>query len=59
MRPLTPYQTQIARAVLGSVLKEEGRFFTVEMARGAGAREVSAQLELLLLTLGVHTARGW
>ena len=55
MRPLTPYQTQIARAVLGSVLKEEGRFFTVEMARGAGAREVSAQLELLLLTLGVHT----
>lgn len=54
MRPLTPYQAEIARAVLASVLKEEGRFFTVEMARGAGAREVSAQLELLLLTLGVH-----
>ena len=54
MRLLTPYQAEIARAVLGSVLREEGRFFTVEMARGAGAREVSAQLELLLLTLGVH-----
>ena len=54
MRALTPYQTDIARAVLASVLKEQGRLFTVEMARGAGARELSAQLELLLLTLGVH-----
>ena len=54
MHALTPYQTQITRAVLTSVLREEGSLFTVEMARGAGAREASAQLELLLLTLGVH-----
>ena len=51
MHRLTTYQTDIARAVLGSVLHDRGDTFVVEMAPGAGARELSAQLELLLLTL--------
>ena len=51
MHRLTTYQTDIARAVLGSVLHDRGDTFVVEMVPGAGARELSAQLELLLLTL--------
>lgn len=54
MHRLTSYQTHIARAILGSVLKERGETFTVELAKGAGLRELSAQLELLLLTLSIH-----
>ena len=54
MQYLTVYQTTIARAVLDSVLNERGLNFSVEIAQGGGARELAAQIELLLLTLGVH-----
>ena len=54
MRALAPYQSEIARAVLDSVLHDRGLTITVEMARGAGAREIAAQLEVLLLGLDVN-----
>ncbi|MCI0779088.1 MAG: hypothetical protein J4N32_03645 [Chloroflexi bacterium] len=54
MQELAPYQTEIAHAVLDSVLHERGLTITVEMARGAGAREIAAQLEVLLLGLHVN-----
>jgi hypothetical protein len=54
MRHLTTYQIEIARAVLDSVLHDRGLLFTVELPRGAGVRELSAQLELLMLTLHVN-----
>ena len=54
MNELTPYQSEIARAVLDSVLHERRLTFTVEIARGGGAREISAQLEMLLLSLHVN-----
>ena len=38
-------------AVLGSVFDKKGLTFSVEMARQGGKNELSAQLELLLLTL--------
>ena len=41
----------MALAVLNSVLGGKGITFSVEMARQAGKNELSAQLELLLLTL--------
>jgi len=53
---LRPYQEEVGRAVLESVLNRRGLTFTVEMARQGGKNELSAQLELLLLTLGM--ARG-
>ena len=56
MRILAPYQSEIARAVLDSVLHDRGLTITVEMARGAGAREIAAQLEVLLL--GLHVNEG-
>ena len=52
---LRPYQTAIARAVLDSVLYERGQIFTVEIASQGGARELSVQLELLLLALHAHS----
>jgi hypothetical protein len=52
---LRPYQTAIARAVLDSVLHRRGRIFTVEIASQGGARELSAQMELLLLALHAHS----
>ena len=48
---LRPYQIEIGRAVLRSVLDHTGLTFTVEVARQGGKNELSAQLELLLLTL--------
>ena len=54
MRELALYQTEIARAVLDSVLHDRGLTITVEIARGAGAREIAAQLEMLLLALHVN-----
>ena len=53
---LRPYQALVGRAVLDSVLHRRGLVFTVEMARQSGKNELSAQLELLLLTL--HMASG-
>ncbi len=50
--PLRPYQRQIARAVLRSVLRHEGLSFSVLIARQGGKNELSAQIELALLLLG-------
>jgi len=54
---LRPYQIEIARAVLDSVLNKQGLTFTVEIARQGGKNELSAQLELLLLTLNMHKSK--
>lgn len=48
---LRPYQQEVALAVLDSVFHGRGLTFSVEMARQGGKNELSAQLELLLLTL--------
>ena len=48
---LRPYQTAVGRAILDSVLNHGGLTFSVEMARQGGKNELSAQLEVLLLTL--------
>jgi len=48
---LRPYQQEVALAVLDSVFGKKGLTFSVEMARQGGKNELSAQLELLLLTL--------
>jgi len=48
---LRPYQQEVARAILDSVFGRKGLTFSVEIARQGGKNELSAQLELLLLTL--------
>ncbi len=48
---LRPYQREIARAILDSVFSRKGLTFSVEIARQGGKNELSAQLEVLLLTL--------
>ena len=50
---LRPYQRQVALAILDSVFSKKGTTFSVEIARQGGKNELSAQLELLLLTVGV------
>ena len=50
-RKLRPYQREIALAILNSVFGRKGLTFSVEIARQGGKNELSAQLELLLLTL--------
>ena len=49
--PLRPYQIEIGRAVLDSVRHRRGLSFTVEIARQGGKNELSAQLQVLLLTM--------
>lgn len=51
MITLRPYQLEIAKAVADSVLNKRGLTFSVEIARQGGKNELSAQLEVLLLTL--------
>jgi len=48
---LRPYQQEVALAILDSVFRKRGLTFSVEIARQGGKNELSAQLELLLLTL--------
>lgn len=48
---LRPYQREVALAILDSVFGRKGLTFSVEIARQGGKNELSAQLELLLLTL--------
>ena len=50
-KKLRPYQREVAVAVLSSVFGKKGLTFSVEIARQGGKNELSAQLELLLLTL--------
>jgi hypothetical protein len=53
---LRPYQIEVARAAIDSIQKGRGLIFSVEIARQGGKNELSAHLELLLLTL--YMARG-
>ncbi len=53
---LRPYQSEVARAVLDSVMHRRGLTFTVEMARQAGKNELSAYLQMVLLLR--NAARG-
>jgi len=48
---LRPYQLQVARAAMNSIQKGMGLTFSVEIARQGGKNELSAHLEVLLLTL--------
>ena len=48
---LRPYQREVALAILDSLFGRKGFTFSVEIARQGGKNELSAQLELLLLTL--------
>ena len=48
---LRPYQREVALAILRSVFGRKGLTFSVEIARQGGKNELSAQIELLLLTL--------
>ena len=48
---LRPYQQEVARAVLNSIQEKRGLTFSVEIARQGGKNELSAQLEVLLLTM--------
>ncbi len=56
-RRLRPYQREVALAVLDSVFGGKGLTFSVEIARQGGKNELSAQLELLLLTLHIGEAK--
>ncbi len=51
MIELRPYQVEIGRAILDSVVHRKGLTFSVEIARQGGKNELSAQVEMLLLTL--------
>jgi hypothetical protein len=53
---LRPYQLEVARAVHRSIDTRAGHTFSVEIARQGGKNELSAHLEVLLLTLNM--ARG-
>lgn len=53
MRPLRPYQLEVAGAIVDSVLEERGLTFAVMMSRQAGKNELSAQLEAYLLNLRI------
>lgn len=48
---LRPYQVEVCRAVLDSVRYRKGLTFSVEIARQGGKNELSAQMEVFLLTL--------
>lgn len=56
-KKLRPYQQEVARAVLNSVFEHRGLTFSVEIARQGGKNELSAQLEVLLLTLHMTKAQ--
>ena len=48
---LRPYQQEVAKAVIDSVQNRKGLTLSVEIARQGGKNELSAHLEVLLLTL--------
>jgi hypothetical protein len=54
---LRPYQREVALAVLDSVFNRKGLTFSVEIARQGGKNEISAQIELLLLTLFINESK--
>jgi hypothetical protein len=48
---LRPYQAEVAKAVMESIQGNSGLTFSVEIARQGGKNELSAHLEVLLLTM--------
>ncbi len=54
---LRPYQKEVATAILDSAFGRKGLTFSVEIARQGGKNELSAQIELLLLTLYMGESR--
>jgi hypothetical protein len=48
---LRSYQLEVARAIVNSILENRGLTFSVEIARQGGKNELSAHLEVLLLTM--------
>jgi len=48
---LRPYQKEVARSIISSIEGNKGLTFSVEIARQGGKNELSAHLELLLLTM--------
>jgi len=48
---LRPYQAEVAKAVIESIQRDLGLTFSVEIARQGGKNELSAHLEVLLLTM--------
>ena len=54
MIKLRPYQEEVARTILDSVMNKKGLTLSVEIARQGGKNELSAIIELTLLTLYVH-----
>ena len=48
---LRPYQQKVAKSVLESIQSDLGLTFSVEIARQGGKNELSAHLEVLLLTM--------
>jgi len=48
---LRPYQAEVAKAVIESIQSNLGLTFSVEIARQGGKNELSAHLEVLLLTM--------
>ena len=51
LNPLRHYQLDVVRAVADSIVNQRGDSFAVEFARQAGKNELSAQLELTVLTV--------
>ena len=47
---LRPYQAEAFSAIADSIINRRGLTFTVVMARQSGKNELSAQLELVMLT---------
>lgn len=47
---LRPYQQEVGTAIMDSVKEKKGLTFSVEIARQGGKNELSAQLEVLLLS---------
>ena len=48
---LRPYQAEVAKAIIESIQSNLGLTFSVEIARQGGKNELSAHLEVLLLTM--------
>ncbi len=48
---LRPYQQEVARAIFDSIVNSKGLTFSVEIARQGGKNELSAHIEVLLLTM--------
>jgi len=55
-RPLRAYQLEPARAIVGSVLSQQGRTYAVMMSRQAGKNETAAHVEAMVMNL--HRQRG-